>query len=407
MNISEHIYIYYRKVKAGLSWFVYAGCSIFPVQQKKIVFSAFEGGGYGCNPKYIAEEFIRRIHEENKNYELVWLVNDLTKKFPVEIHKVKNTLLNRAYHLSTAKVWVDNARKNYGTRKRKGQLYIQTWHGQVGLKPVGKLRGKSFSKIAQIVTKADAELVDYFLVDSIWTKDMFARSFYGENFVLTGSPRCDVLLREKKSKYFEIRKRWGIPQDAKIFMYAPTFRGGSQSKVRNISENQISLDFERLFQALKEKFDGEWYGLLRLHPQISTNQEYMLGESQFTRLFDISKEADMYEYLAATDIFISDYTSAESEAALINIPVFIYADDLDLYIRDRGNFVFDIYREIPYPVAKNNDELVCNIKYFNRDVYQESVKNFFEKIGMFEDGYASERVVKLIQNYINGEEQLI
>lgn len=407
MNISEHIYIYYRKVKAGLSWLLYAGCSIFPVQQKKIVFSAFEGGGYGCNPKYIAEELIRRIHEKNKNYDLVWLVNDLTKEFPAEIHKVRNTLWNRAYHLSTAKVWVDNARKNYGTRKRTGQLYIQTWHGQVGLKAVGKLRGKSFSKMAQIVTQADAKLVDYFLVDSIWTKDMFARSFYGENFILTGSPRCDVLLREKKNKYLEIRKRWRIPEEAKIFMYAPTFRGGSQSKVRNVSKNEISLDFIRLFHALQKKFGGDWYGFLRLHPQISANQDYMIGKSELTRLFDISREDDMYEYLAATDIFISDYTSAESEAAIINIPVFIYADDLDLYIKDRGSFVFDIYHDIPYPVAKNNDELVSNIKCFNENVYQKAVKKFFEQVGIFEDGYASERIVELMQSYMNGEERLL
>ena len=104
-------------------------------------------------------------------------------------HRVKNNLWNRAFHLSTAGVWIDNARKNYGTRKRKGQLYIQTWHGQNSLKPVGKLRGESFSKIARIVTQADAKQIDCFLVDSQWSKNMFSQSFYGENFAVTGSPR--------------------------------------------------------------------------------------------------------------------------------------------------------------------------------------------------------------------------
>ena len=89
MNLSEKLYILYRRAKAVMGWSVYLVCSIFPIRRNKIVFSAFEGGGYGCNPKYIAEELIRRMHEEGKVYEMVWLVNDVTKKFPKEITPVK------------------------------------------------------------------------------------------------------------------------------------------------------------------------------------------------------------------------------------------------------------------------------------------------------------------------------
>ena len=148
--MSEKSYIRKRKVKAVLSKILYCIFGILPIQKNKIVFSAFEGAGFCCNPKYIAEEFIRREHIYGEKYELVWLVNDLEKEFPPEIIKKKNNLINRAHQLSTAKVWVDNARKNYGTRKRKAQFYVLTWHGMIGFKPVGRMRGNLFSRMAEI-----------------------------------------------------------------------------------------------------------------------------------------------------------------------------------------------------------------------------------------------------------------
>lgn len=51
---------------------------------------------------------------------------------PVEYRSVASVK-----ELQTAAVWIDNARKNYGT-KRKGQLYIQTWHGGPGVKRIEK-----------------------------------------------------------------------------------------------------------------------------------------------------------------------------------------------------------------------------------------------------------------------------
>ena len=398
MNLSEEIYILYRRFKAAIGWNIYALCALRPIQKNKIVFSCFEGGGYGCNPKYIAEEIIRRMRTENKEYELFWLVNDVTKEFPLEIHKVKNNLWNRAFHLSTAGVWIDNARKNYGTRKRKGQLYIQTWHGQNSLKPVGKLRGESFSKIARIVTQADAKQIDYFLVDSQWSKNMFSQSFYGENFAVTGSPRCDILLNQRDEQYKAIRRKLNLPEMAKLLMYAPTFRGGSQSGIRDVFENYITLSFERLLPVLKQKFGGEWYVLLRLHPQLALKMTHMsIKEIDKKHFIDISYQDDMYEYLAAADAFVSDYTSAEPEAALIGIPVFIYADDLDKYMADRGSFLFDIYKELPYSVAKTNEELLANIEQFDLEDYHRRTKEFFDGLGVLEDGQASARVVDIIE----------
>ena len=41
-------------------WLVWQICYLLPVDQHKIVFSNFNGGGFGDNARYIAEECIRR-----------------------------------------------------------------------------------------------------------------------------------------------------------------------------------------------------------------------------------------------------------------------------------------------------------------------------------------------------------
>ena len=401
MKISEELYILYRRLKAATSWSIYLMCSVFPIKKNKIVFSAFEGGGYGCNPKYIAEEIIYRMHKSGKSYELIWLVNDTNKKFPKEVRPVKNTLWNRAYHLSTAKVWVDNARKNYGTRKRKDQFYMQTWHGPMGVKPVGRVRGKSFTKIAAIVTQYDAKLEDCFLINSKYAFDNFRNSFYNEPLIKTGSPRCDILINDVDLQRKSIRQKLNLPPDVKLVMYAPTFRGGSQNKNRSIFQEKAGINFQMLKVSLEQRFGGQWHILLRLHPQLALLNNTMEVSDDIKQMCtDISLKDDMYEYLASIDAFITDYSSASVDAAVMRIPVLVYADDLDDYINDRGHFIRDIY-EFPFPVAKNNEELRNNIINFDEKKYLDTLNNFFIQEEVLEDGKASGRAVDIIEKYMD------
>lgn len=157
-EISEKMYIAKRKLKAFLHSLAYYVCRVFPIDRNKIVMWTFEGGGgYGCSPKYVAEEIIKRNREGRTDYRIIWLLNDVSKVFPPEIEKVKNTLWNRAYHLSTARIWLSNTRSFYGTKKRKKQCYIQTWHATICIKPIGKYRGNLFPKMAYLVSAYDSK----------------------------------------------------------------------------------------------------------------------------------------------------------------------------------------------------------------------------------------------------------
>ena len=108
----------------------------------------------------------------------------------------------------------------------------------------------------------------------------------------------------------------------------------------------------------------------------------------------------MNEIIAGADAFLTDYSSAIFEADMVYIPGFIYADDLQDYIADRGNLFFDMYK-LPFPVALDNEELMENILQFDEEKYRKRTEEFMEEMGIFEDGRASERVVELINSIVN------
>lgn len=424
----EEKYIKKRLWKAGLQSLPFYICRVFPIKKKKITFCCIEGTtGYTCNPKYIAEEFIKRNKQADKkeSYELVWLANDISKSFPQEIKAVKNTLWNRAYHLSTSKFWIDNSRKQLEARKRKGQIYIQTWHAKLGFKPTCLDRGASFSKIAYLVSKHDSDMIDYVLSNSKWYDDTLPTGMiYNGDTLRTGSPRCDVLVKARDNVVFkdEIKKNlvkgFDLLQvvsdpgtkDSKdayskvhFLMYAPTFRGGSQGTNREIAAGQGFPDYKQLVKSLEKRFGGTWVILLRLHPQlVARNLDLEIVESLKElkgKVVSASRIDDMYEILAGCDAFMTDYSSAAFDAAVMEIPVFLYADDYKDYEGERGKLLWDL-RKLPFPLAQNNEELEEQIEKFEEKEYQKNLEKLFLETGMVEDGKAAESVVEFIEGEI-------
>jgi len=435
-TVNEEKYIRMRLRRATRQSIPFYLCRLFPVKKNKIVFTCIEGTtGYTCNPKYIAEEFIRYNKDKNSlsegakkdksdtdekssetGYELVWLVNDITKKFPPEIKVRKNTLWNRAYHLSTAKFWIDNSRKQLEARKRKGQIYIQTWHAKLGFKPTCLDRGASFSKIAYLVSKHDSDMVDYWLSNSDWyDATLKTGSLYEGKTIRCGSPRCDILVHAKEDKNFknevksQMCEKYGIKivsgndnrcadKDMDVvhfLMYAPTFRGGSQGTDRKLQNDNHAADYQRLKENLQKRFGGRWYILLRLHPQLVVRN--LDKDDKDSSIIDVSRVDDMYEILAGCDAFMTDYSSAAFDACIMGIPVFLYCDDYAEYEGERGSLLWNLKSdEFPFTIAENDDELEDVIDRFDMDAYGKKLVDLYEQTGMVEDGRGATAVVEFI-----------
>ena len=56
--------------------------------------------------------------------------------------------------------------------------------------------------------------------------------------------------------------------------------------------------------------------------------------------------------------------------------------------------------ELPFSLAQNNEELAEQIVCFDNAVYQKTVRGFFDKHGVCEDGHACERTVEFIRELL-------
>ena len=392
---SDTLYLWKREIKASFQSLPFYLWRLRPIQRNKIVFTTIEGTtGFTCNPKYIALELLRR----NKGYELVWLVNDMTKTFPEGIRKVHNTLWNRARELSTAAIWVDNSRKQLEVRKRKGQFYLQTWHAKLGFKPTCLDRGASFSRIAELVSRHDSGMIDLVLSNSDWyDKTLPTGMIYTGPTLRSGSPRCDILINGRDEQRKRIRTQYHLTPDTKILMYCPTFRGGSQATNRTIEKGDHAPNYDRLIRALNARFGGDWAIFLRLHPQLTAR--HIAAHAGSKNLIDVSRVDDMYELLAACDAFLTDYSSAAFDAAVMNIPVFLYCDDYNEYEGERGRLLWNL-RKLPFPLAEDDDELERQVTDFQQTEYLEKLARLFRECGVEESGEASQRVADVIEQHV-------
>ncbi len=421
MKLSEKQYIRYRKLKAFGNKLVFMICRVFPVKRNKIAVCTFEGrGGFGDNPKYIVEE----LHKRNDKYRFVWLVNDTDKVFPDYIKAVKNGLWNRAYHLSTSKIWIDNYRKPYGTVKRRGQYYLQTWHGAIAFKTLGLWRGEKFSEMAYLVSKNDSDMIDCCIADSDWGLEAFPKGLvYHGSIKKLGQARCDILINRSIEHKNGLRKRYHLPMDIKLVMFAPTFRESSNEGVRGISIGNSSIDFARLIAALQRKFGGEWCLCMRLHPQLAALwKSYPVDEIR-CRMVDMSTADDMCELMAGIDVLVTDYSSAAMDAGFADIPVFLYADDIGKYTDDRGGLFWQfplkgngpltvnkellhkVDTELPFLLARNNDELEENIDGFDEEKYKQKIHQVYKDIDLVNDGYASKRAADIVEEWMMRDER--
>lgn len=391
--MSNDPYIRLRERQARRLSLLFRLMRIFPIRKNKIVFSTYEGdSGFCCNPRYIAEE----LHERRPDLEYVWLTKDLTRTFPDYISVKAYTPWSLAYQLSTARIWIDNYRKPLGTLKRKGQLYIQTWHASIGFKAVGLYRGDAFPEIARIVSEWDSNLADYFLSNSEYCDRVYPKKLlYNGPTLRTGSPRVDCLVNDRENLSSYLRERLGLSPQMKLLLFAPTFRGGNQNGKKQVVAEVPQLDFDRLIRVLQKRFGGEWRILLRLHPQLSAKMDEMPLLTKDERLVDVSKDPDISEIMAGCDVVITDYSSCAFDAAFAKIPVFLFADDVQEYIGNRGQFMWK-WEELPFSLAETNDELEACIMHFQEDQYNNDIDRFMNKHDVLEDGRSSERVADAI-----------
>lgn len=367
---------------------------ILPISPQKIFFNTY--GNYLDHEKYISNELLK----QKEKMDIVWIVSDLRAELPSGVRKVlRSNWKKMIYEMETAHIWIsDNSLPDYIV-KRSGQIYIQTKHwASITLKRF-YLDTVAFRNEPEKLAlwKRESEIIDYIVVGSEFDKESCIRGFqFNKEFIMAGSPRSDGLFHEMENKD-KVFKFYGITVDTHVLLYAPTYRFDRHKEKQVHQSREIEFDYDAVKEALEKRFGGKWLIALRLHPSVKTASRDMQLPSF---VFDVSTYEDSEELVSAFDITISDFSSIMFEPAFVKKPVFLYATDLEDYLENEYDLLIN-YRELPFDVAENAEQLCENILNFNKSEYIGRLEAFFEKYGVHEDGHASKRAAEFILELLN------
>ena len=371
--------IWQKRVAPCLLWF-------YPVQKDKCVFINFNGKGYGCNPKYIAQEILR----QGRRWDLVWLVSNSEEKFPKGIRKAPFRRWRGLKEIATAKIIVTNVKNDLCLRKKKGQYIIQTWHASYGAKKVEAeaLDVLPLSYIRE--SKRNSKQTDLFLSNSSAMSRCIREAYWYTGEILEcGLPRNDVLFLNDNVLKERIRRMVGIAPGEKVLLYAPTFRDDH-------SLNGYTLDCVGVLNSL-QAIGNQWRLLIRLHPNVGKADGLFPKDP---RIKEVTYYPDMQELLMISDILITDYSSTPFDFAAMGKQVIIYSPDLEEYQRIRG-LKEDFFRT-PYPICVTNAELIHAVKEYTPAKAKLQAEKFISYFGGVDNGTASKRVVEKMGEVISG-----
>ncbi|WP_278627207.1 CDP-glycerol glycerophosphotransferase family protein [Thomasclavelia cocleata] len=271
--------------------------------------------------------------------------------------------------------------------KKDSQVYINTWHG-TPLKCLGKsIMGDPFV-IFNVIR--DFLISDYLILPNKITAEILVNDYMIKNItnakvVETGYPRNEVFFNLEDRA--TIREKENIC-NKKVIMYMPTWRGTANGRKREI-------DYIALMNDLHSKLGDEYIIYLKLHPLDTINAHLD------NKLREIPKNYEIYEFLNACDILITDYSSVFFDFANTKRKIYLFQFDQEEYYKERGVYS-NIISKIDLPISRNISELSSQI--LNDYDKKTNISKSF--IINFCQNYKSQPTSKII-DYINTEKTII
>lgn len=378
-----------------------------PVDKKCVyVFNILDG--FNDSVKYIVREF----HERHPDYKIVWDCSQSMKMtdVPSYITQVKRGSTEASYYKTRAKLCLDSYigihtwmydKKNVSKRlfsefklrliKNSNQIHISTFHG-VPYKYIGAKRYGDRVKDYAFTTSCD-----YLILGNRFEEEIYREAYPGNyQFCFLGKANTDILFKTEKQE--TLKKRLGLPADKKLFLYAPTYRDWCVEGGGLLQMKQIHIP--NLLYILHEKYGGEWIFGFRVHHYV---QEQMEKEDfvypEDGTIINCNQFDDMAEYMSCCDVFMTDYSSSVLDLIHTDKPCFLFANDEEEYMEQRGGLYFSL-NDFPYPIVHNNQELLEAVLGYDSEQISRNREHFLEHLGNVSDGHSACRIVDFIDTLI-------
>lgn len=366
------------------------------VESEVILYESGHGNSVSCNPLQICRKLITDPRFESFTH--VWVLND-KDRVPLElrgkenvIFVVRDTDLYLRY-LATAPYLINNNTFPPYFTRRNNQQYLNTWHG-TPLKTLGRDIQNGFmdhrNAARNFLHATHMIAPNRFTADCLIEKYDVAGLFPGK-MAVTGYPRIDATINTDQNAKDVLRRRLGIPNDRKVVLYAPTWRGALGS---------ADSDSQQVLDAMARIRDLDCHPLFRGHAMVS-------GSLEKTALHDflVPDDLDTNDLLSIVDVLITDYSSIFFDFMATGKPIVYFAYDLAEYSADRGLY-FDL-KAMPGRIATDAESLKEEvIRALAMDTgpdqkYQEGMAAFCK----LEDGYSAQRTVDFF--FFNDDEHVL
>lgn len=363
---------------------------IYSVHKGRVACWAYNFKQYGCNPRYLTEYVV----EHHPELEVYWIFRrgvDVSQVDPrVKVVRFRSWQYFKL--MATAEFLITNSRTDpyhIYWYKRPEQQYLMLWHGGVALK---KIEQDAESKLGYSYVrkaKVDSKICDLMISGCRMHTELIHNKFWYDGEVLEkGLPRNDIFFDMERHDEFRQRvcSLYNLPADRPIVLYAPTFR-------RNQSIEPYRINWDRVRPALAKMLGCDDVSVIvRMHPNL-INKVDTSSLVAFKGVVDGTRYHDMQELLCISDILITDYSSSMFDFSMQGRLCMLYATDVEEY--DRG-YYFDI-TNLPYPLARNENELLNIVNTFDANRYSARLEAFFDKeVGLVERGVAAKALAEWI-----------
>lgn len=395
-------YYQFRDRVRGLLIFKWK-CMMCPIDPNLIVFEAFKGKQYTCSPKALFEEMVQ--NPAYAGYRLVWSFSGSVIKTYEFLKAYRNVTLvkkgTKKYYevMATAKYRVTNSTNPKTTPVRKGQTYIQTWHG-TPLKRLGcdiVLEGNGSQSVKEIhkMYRQEANQFTYLISPSAYTSEKLASAYAlteeekKNKLIELGYPRNVFLFKYTQDDVARIKEALRLPEGKKVILYAPTFRDKTYEYGKGFAY-QVVLDMERL----RKRFGDTAVVLLRAH--YFANMDFDT-EKYRGFLFDVSDYGDINHLYVISDLLMTDYSSVMFDYSILRRPMIFFMYDMEEY---RGQ-LRDFYIEpdiLPGPIVSTQDEVEEEMeKALSQPfVCDERYDAFCKRFTYLDDADAAKRVLAAV-----------
>ena len=363
------------------------------IKSNIILYETFHGKSMTDSPYAIFKYLLKS--DEYRQYTHVWALNNVNDVVDRKYLGRKNIKFiqvhSKAYlkYLASAKYLINNTSFPPYFIKKKGQVYVNTWHG-TPLKTLGKDMKGPLGQHKNL--QRNFLQTDYLIHPNKYTERAIDRShdligIYQGKIIEEGYPRADALFqsdtREVRQK---MERQLHIKLKKRIFLYAPTWRGNVGQVVDEAN------DLSKIYRQLAEKVPQDATLLLKVHSlaykSIADNQQIM--EKCIPDSFDTD------ELLSAVDVLITDYSSLFFDFLLTRRPIVFFQYDQQNYIRDRGMYL-DL-STLPGPICKTIREVTAWFDHLDelKQKYKESYEQMLDRYCPHDDGHNTKRIVNIV-----------